>query len=226
MNQFFFGVYPYIALTLFLFACLFRFEREQYTWRSESTQLLHRGPLRVGSILFHVGVIVIFLGHLGGLLTPLAFWDILGVSHGFKQILAMVVGGIFGGMALTGLLILLWRRFSNNRLRVVTTWRDMLTFGWILVTLCMGLSTIILSKKHTDGEMMTHFMKWAQAVVTFDTNASSYLEGTPLLFRLHMFMGMTLFVIFPFTRLVHVWSGFGSSSYLIRAWQLVRPRNR
>ncbi|GGP25219.1 respiratory nitrate reductase subunit gamma [Silvimonas amylolytica] len=224
MNQFFFGVYPYIGLTVFLFGSLVRFEREQYSWRSESTQLIRRGQLRLGSYLFHIGILMVFLGHLGGLLTPIWIWDALGVPHSVKQLIAMVAGGVFGSMALVGLLVLLHRRFSDERLKALTNWRDKLTLGWILVTLLLGLSTIVVSKDHLDGHMMTLFMEWAQRILTFRGGAADLIAAAPLIFKLHMFMGMTLFVIFPFTRLVHVWSGFGAAAYVTRAWQVVRPR--
>ncbi len=224
MNQFFFGIYPYIGLTVFLFGSLVRFEREQYSWRSESTQLIRRGQLRLGSYLFHIGILMVFLGHLGGLLTPIWIWDALGVPHSVKQLIAMVAGGVFGSMALVGLLVLLHRRFSDERLKALTHWRDKLTLGWILVTLLLGLSTIVVSKEHLDGHMMTLFMEWAQRILTFRGGAAQLIADAPLIFKLHMFMGMTLFVIFPFTRLVHIWSGFGAVSYVTRAWQVVRPR--
>ncbi|MFT4174505.1 MAG: respiratory nitrate reductase subunit gamma [Rhodocyclaceae bacterium] len=225
MNHFLFGIYPYIGLILFLFGSLVRFEREQYTWRSESTQLIRRGPLRVGSYLFHIGVLMVFFGHLGGLLTPLAVWEALGVTHSAKQMVAMVAGGVFGGMALVGLVILIYRRLADARLRALTHWRDALTLGWLLVTLLLGLGTIFVSRQHMDGHMMTLFMEWAQRILTFRGGASELIADAPVIFKVHMFMGMTLFILFPFTRLVHVWSGFGSAAYLRRPWQLVRPRH-
>lgn len=224
LHQFLFGIYPYLALAIFLFGSLFRFEREQYSWRSESSQLLHRGQLRIGSMLFHLGILGLFFGHLVGLLTPIWVFDALGVPHGAKQLLAMSAGGTFGTMALAGLLLLLHRRLTNDRLRAITTWRDKLVLLWILVTLTLGLSTIVVSADHMDGHMMTLFMQWAQHIVTFRGDAASFIEEAPLLFKVHLFMGMSLFVIFPFTRLVHVWSGFASVGYLSRAWQLVRSR--
>jgi len=224
LHQFAFGIYPYIALAIFLLGSLIRFDREQYTWRSESSQLLHRGSLRFGNILFHIGIIGLFFGHAVGLLTPVWVWDSLGVAHSTKQVIAMVAGGVMGTLCLVGLLTLLVRRFSNDRLRAVTTLKDKVVMLWILVTLVLGLSTIVLSASHTDGHLMTLFMQWAQHVVTFRTGAAGFVEEAPLLFKLHLFMGMSLFVIFPFTRLVHVWSGFASVGYLGRAYQLVRPR--
>jgi len=223
-NQFLFGIYPYIAAAIFLFGSLVRFEREQYTWKADSSQLLYRGQLRIGNILFHVGVLGLFFGHLFGLLTPVAVWNFLGVPHSVKQLTAMIAGGVMGTMALVGLAILLYRRFTNARVSAVTRVGDKMLLLWLIVTLLLGLSTIGESAGHMDGAMMVQLMTWAQHIVTFRGDAASYVSDAPLIFRAHLFMGMTLFLIFPFTRLVHVWSGFASVGYLTRTWQLVRSR--
>ncbi len=224
LHQFVFGIYPYIALSIFLLGSLIRFEREQYSWKSESSQLLHRGSLRMGNILFHVGIIGLFFGHAVGLLTPVAVWDALGVSHSFKQVFAMTAGGIMGTLCLIGVLMLLTRRLGNPRLAANTTWRDKLVLGWILMTVLVGLSTIVVSAGHLDGHEMVLLMSWAQHVVTFRGDAANFIVEASPVFKLHLFLGMSLFVIFPFTRLVHVWSGFAAVGYLNRSWQLVRPR--
>lgn len=224
LHQFIYGIYPYIALAIFLFGSLARFEREQYTWKSDSSQMLHEGNLRVGNILFHIGVLGLFFGHLVGLLTPVIVWDTLGVSHSFKQMIAIVMGGIFGTLCMLGLLILMHRRFTNARISAVTKTGDKVLLLWIFVTLALGLSTIFESVNHSDGHMMVLLMSWAQHIITFRGGAAEFIVTAPLLFKLHLFMGLSLFVIFPFTRLVHVWSGFASVGYISRAWQLVRPR--
>lgn len=224
LHQFLFGIYPYIALSVFLLGSLIRFEREQYSWKSESSQLLHRGSLRLGSMLFHIGVLGLFFGHAVGLLTPVAVWDALSVSHSFKQVFAMTAGGVMGTLCLLGLLMLLSRRLGNARLAANTTWRDTLVLGWLLVTVLAGLSTIFVSAQHLDGHEMVLLMSWAQHIVTLRGDAASFITDASPVFKLHLFLGMSLFVIFPFTRLVHVWSGFAAVGYLGRAWQLVRPR--
>jgi nitrate reductase gamma subunit len=224
LNQFFFGIYPYIALAIFLLGSLIRFDREQYTWRSESTQVLHRGQLRLGSILFHIGIIGLLGGHFVGLLTPVVVWDTLGVTHGAKQLFAMAAGGVMGSLCLIGILLLLARRIGNDRLRAATNFKDKVVLVWIFCTLLLGLSSIYVSAGHLDGHVMVLLMTWAQHIVTFRGDAAGFLLEAPLVFKLHLFMGMSLFVIFPFTRLVHIWSGFGAVTYLGRAFQLVRPR--
>ncbi|WP_308920919.1 respiratory nitrate reductase subunit gamma [Janthinobacterium sp. J1-1] len=224
LHQFVFGIYPYIALAIFLLGSLVRFDREQYTWKSESSQVLNTGMLRLGSPLFHVGILGLFFGHAAGLLTPVWVWDALGVTHGVKQTVAMVAGGVMGTLCLVGILMLLARRFGNDRVAARTTFKDKLVLLWILLTLLLGLSSIFVSASHMDGHMMVLLMTWAQHVVTFRGDAAGFIADAPWIFKLHLFMGMSLFVIFPFTRLVHVWSGFGALAYLGRTWQLVRRR--
>ena len=129
-----------------------------------------------------------------------------------------------GAICLIGLLILIQRRFTNARISAVTRTGDKVLLLWILCSLLLGLATIFVSLQHRDGEEMVQLMTWAQHVMTFRGDAASYMENASPIFKLHMFMGMTLFVIFPFTRLVHVWSGFASVTYLGRPWQLVRRR--
>lgn len=226
VNLFLFGIYPYIALTVFFVGSLLRFDREQYTWKSESSQLLYTGSLRLGNILFHVGIIGLFFGHLVGLLTPVVVWDTLGISHSTKQAIAIWSGGALGILCLIGLSLLLHRRLTNPRLAAVTQPMDKVLLIWILATLLLGLSTIFLSVQHADGGVMVLLMQWAQHVVTLrGVTGAEYIMAVPALFKVHLFMGMTLFLIFPFTRLVHAWSGFATVFYLGRAWQLVRPRH-
>ena len=148
LHQFLYGIYPYIALAIFLFGSLARFEREQYTWKSDSSQMLHAGNLRVGNILFHIGVLGLFFGHMVGLLTPVIVWDTLGISHGFKQMIAIVMGGVFGTLCMVGLLILMHRRFTDARISAVTKTGDKVLLLWIFITLGLGLSTIFESLHH------------------------------------------------------------------------------
>lgn len=224
LHHLLFGIYPYVALAIFLLGSLIRFDREQYSWKSESTQVLHRGQLRAGSIMFHIGIIGLFFGHAVGLLMPAVVWETLGVSHGAKQVFAMAAGGVMGLLCLAGIVLLLVRRWSNERLRQATPFKDKIVLLWILATLLLGLSSIWVSASHLDGHTMVTLMNWAQHIVTLRAGAAGFIEGAPLLFKLHLIMGMSLFIIFPFTRLVHVWSGFGALTYLGRAYQLVRSR--
>ena len=225
MNLFFFGVYPYIAGTVFLLGSLVRFDREQYLWRSESSQMLRTGTLRWGSNLFHVGIIGLFFGHLVGLLTPLAVFEALGLTPRDKQLMAMGTGGTLGLLILVGLLLLIGRRLGDARLKATTRPMDWVTLLWLLATLLLGLSTIAVSAHHLDGAEMLLLMSWAKGVVTFQgASAAAFIANASPVFKVHIVFGLTLFLLFPFTRLVHIWSGIASVAYLARPWQLVRTR--
>lgn len=222
-QTFLFGIYPYIALTVFLLGSLIRFDREQYTWKSDSSQLLKRGQLRLGSNLFHIGVLFLFFGHFVGMLTPHAVYEPF-ISTSAKQILAMVSGGTAGVLAFIGLTLLLHRRLTEPRIRATSKFSDIMILVLLWLQLLLGLATIPLSAQHLDGSMMVRLAEWGQRIVTFRGGAVELLEGAGWIFKTHLFLGMTIFLVFPFTRLVHVWSGFAATTYAARAWQLVRPR--
>jgi nitrate reductase gamma subunit len=225
LNHFLFGIYPYIALAVFALGSLARFDREQYTWKSDSSQLLKRGQLRWGSNLFHVGILGIFFGHLFGLLTPLAVWHALGVTAEAKQQLAVVAGGLAGVACLIGLLLLLHRRLSEPRIRATSRTMDLVILLLLLAQLVLGLFSITVSLKHPDGVEMVKLMQWAQHIVTFRGGAAEFVTDVAMVFKLHLVLGMTIFLLFPFSRLVHVWSGFASVLFLFRPYQVVRTRH-
>jgi nitrate reductase gamma subunit len=223
LNQFIFGIYPYICLSIFLIGSLVRFDREQYTWRSGSSQLLRARQLRLGSNLFHIGVLFLLFGHFFGMLTPHWAYEHF-MTAGAKQILAMVSGGIAGVLAFVGLTILLHRRLADPRIRATSSSMDILVVLLLWVQLALGLLTVPFSAQHLDGSMMLVLAEWAQRIVTFSGGAADLIGHAPWVFKLHMFLGLTIFLVFPFSRLVHIWSGFASLSYLTRAYQIVRQR--
>lgn len=223
LDIFLFGVYPYIAFTVFLVGSLIRFDRDQYTWKSDSSQLLKAGQLRAGSNLFHVGVLFLFFGHLFGMLTPHFVYEHF-LSAGSKQLMAMVSGGIAGTLGFIGVTLLLHRRLFEPRIRINSKTSDIVLLVLLWLQLALGLATIPLSAQHLDGSMMMTLAGWAQTIVTFQAGAPELLAEAGWIFKLHMFLGMSIFFIFPFTRLVHVWSGFGTVAYLVRPYQVVRAR--
>jgi nitrate reductase gamma subunit len=223
LDNFLFGVYPYICLAVFLLGSLIRFDRDQYTWKSDSSQLLRAGQLRWGSNLFHVGVLFLFFGHTFGMLTPHFIYEPF-ISAGAKQVVAMVSGGLFGVLGFMGISLLLHRRLTDPRIRVNSKTSDIVLLWLLWLQLALGLATIPLSAQHLDGSMMMNLAGWAQSIVTFQAGAPLLLADAGFVFKMHMFLGMSIFLIFPFTRLVHVWSGFGSVAYLVRPYQVVRSR--
>jgi len=215
INYAFFGWYPYLCLTVFLLGSLVRFDREQYTWKTGSSQLLRRRQLRWGSNLFHVGILAIFGGHFVGLLTPIWIFDALGISHSFKQGLAIVVGGIAGIACFVGISLLAHRRLFDARIRNTSSFGDISILLLLWLQLTLGLSTIFVSLGHMDGHEMVKFMNWAQGILTLQPSAANYVADVHPVFKAHLFLGMTIFLVFPFTRLVHAWSA--------PVWYLGRP---
>lgn len=223
LNTAVFGIYPYICLAVFVVGSIIRYDREPYSWRAGSSQLLRRKQLIMGSVLFHVGVLMIFAGHFVGLLTPIAVFDALGVAHGAKQMLAIVAGGIAGVMALIGATLLVHRRFGDARVRAVSSFSDNAILLILYVQLILGLSTIFVSLGHLDGEEMLKFMDWAQGIFTLNQQASAHVADVHWIFKAHLFLGLTIFLLFPFTRLVHMFSA--PVRYVFRpGYQVVRRK--
>ncbi|MDD5336756.1 MAG: respiratory nitrate reductase subunit gamma [Rhodoferax sp.] len=223
LDHFLFGLYPYVCLTVFFLGSLIRFERDQYTWKSDSSQLLKAGQLRWGSNLFHVGILFLFFGHFAGLLTPHFVYEHF-VSAADKQRMAMITGGTAGLLGFIGASLLLHRRLAEPRIRINSKTSDIVLLILLWLQFALGLATVPVSGQHLDGGMMLLLGEWAQRIVTLRSGAPELLAEVGWIFKAHMLLGMSLFLIFPFTRLVHVWSGFGTVAYLFRPYQVVRAR--
>ncbi len=222
INQFFFGIYPYIAITVFFLGSLLRYDRDQYTWKASSSQMLSKKDMRLGSNLFHIGIIMLFFGHLMGLLTPHWAYHFM-ISAGTKQLLAMTAGGIFGITCLIGMILLIRRRMLDARIKATSQASDLPILLILFVQLVLGLLTIPFSAQHMDGSSMLALASWAQHLVTFQGDAASFVVGEAFIFKIHLVLGLTIFLVFPFTRLVHIWSA--PIQYLTRSgYQIVRKR--
>ena len=224
LQHFLFGVYPYIALTVFLLGSLIRFDREQYSWKADSSQLLSAKDLRRGSNLFHIGILALFAGHFFGLLTPHGVFLALGISDLLHQYLAIGAGALFGLICMLGGVILWRRRMFNPRVRATTRFMDIFILDWLLVTLGFGLLTLPVSLYHAlqgDASVMIALARWAQSIWRLSPD-TTVLNQVELIFKIHLFFGLSVFLLFPFTRLVHVWSA--PLSYIHRPYQLVRAK--
>lgn len=222
LHNFLFNVYPYICLSVFLMGSLARFDRDQYTWKSDSSQLLRKGQLRWGSNLFHIGILFLFFGHSVGLLTPHWVYEPF-ITPGQKQLLAVVAGGVAGFICFIGLTLLLHRRIFDPRIRLTSHRTDLFILVILWVQLVLGLITLPYSIGHSDGSVMLVLSDWAQRIVTFRPDAAG-LVALDWPYKVHLVLGMTIFLLFPFSRLVHVWSGFATVAYAFRPYQVVRSR--
>lgn len=222
LNTLLFGYYPYVAMSVFIIGSIARYDRDQYSWRTGSSQLLRAKELRLGSNLFHIGILLLFVGHFVGLLTPPEVYHGLGLSTSAKQILAVVAGGLFGGICAIGIYLLIRRRLTDARIRATSSRMDIFILLLIGVQLLLGLFTLPISLYHSDGGNMLLLSEWAQRIVTFRSGAADQVSNIGIIFKLHLFLGMTIFLVFPFSRLVHVWSV--PLGYIARPYQVVRRR--
>ncbi len=224
-NTILFGLYPYLAAIVCLVGCWVRYDREQYSWKAGSSQVLRTKGMRIASNAFHVGVLFVLAGHFVGLLTPEVIYHHV-ISTPNKQLLAMVSGGVFGALCFVGMSMLIYRRFTDERVRASSSFSDNLVLILLYIQLILGLSTIFASSHHMDGSVMVMLADWAQSIVLFrPMEAAASIASVGLVYKLHVFLGMTLFLIFPFTRLVHIISGLAAPvKYLLRNYQIVRQK--
>jgi nitrate reductase gamma subunit len=222
LHNFLFNVYPYICLAVFLMGSLARFDRDQYTWKSDSSQLLRARQLRWGSNLFHFGILFLLMGHTVGLLTPHFVYEPF-ISPAQKQLVAIGAGGIAGAVCFVGLTMLLHRRIFDPRIRLTSHRTDLAILVILWVQLVLGLITLPFSLGHSDGTVMLVLSDWAQRILTFRPDAAG-LVALAWPYKVHLVLGMTIFLLFPFSRLVHVWSGLASVLYVFRPYQIVRAR--
>lgn len=221
LHDFLFGIYPYICAGVFIVGSLIRFDRDQYTWRSGSSQMLRARQLRIGSNLFHFGILFLFMGHFVGLLTPHWAYEWL-LDPATKQRVAIFAGGIAGAVCFVGLTMLLHRRLTDPRIRRTSTGIDIFILVLLWVQLSLGLITLPFSFGHRDGSVMLALSAWSQAIVTFQGGAADLISGLDFPYYAHLVLGMTLFLVTPFSRLVHIFSA--PVWYLGRNWQIVRRR--
>lgn len=223
VNNFLFVVYPYICLAVFLMGSLARFDRDQYTWKSDSSILLRRGSMNWASNLFHVGILFLLFGHTVGLLTPHWVYEPF-ISAPTKQLFAIASGGLAGLACLIGLTMLLYRRMFDPRIRLTSHRTDLAILIILWIQLTLGLVTLPFSYAHrADASAMLVLSAYLQGIITFQPNAQM-LAHIDWPFKVHMVLGMTIFLLFPFSRLVHVWSGLATIMYAFRPYQIVRSR--
>lgn len=221
-----FGILPYAVLAVALIGTIARYERDPFTWKSTSSQLLRRKQLMWGSVLFHVGIITLFFGHLIGLFTPVWVLDALGIPYGLKQWLAVLVGGAAGLAAFIGASMLLHRRLYDPRIRATSSFADIAILVALWLQIVVGIGTIYLTLGHMDGAEMVRFMTWSQSVMGLQINAWQEVVNVHWLYKLHILLGMVIVAAFPFTRLVHMLSVPIRYVTLRPGYQIVRSRRR
>ncbi len=219
INNLLFTYLPHIAMTLFWFGLITRIVKTPQSLQAESSQFLSKKGQRWGGNLFHYGILMVFIGHFTGLFTPEALYHIV-MTTATKKILAITMGSIFGTAAIVGIIILLIRRLQNERLRINSNPQDILLIVLLLVEMGLGMISIFITAGST-VENYAELGEWAQKVITFQPDAGALIAGHSLIYKLHIVIGLFIFMIFPYTKLMHMF--VMPIAYFFRSgYQLVR----
>ncbi|AOZ91345.1 respiratory nitrate reductase subunit gamma [Paenibacillus crassostreae] len=222
-SQLLWVIYPYIIVIIFLLGLYYRYQTDQFGWTAKSSEILEKKKLRWGSLLFHIGIMLVLFGHIGGLLIPKSWLAAIGVSDHFYHIMAVGAGGFAGVLTLAGCLILLYRRISDPRIRKTSSFGDMLSIIMLTTIVVVGMgATIFNAAGHTDFDYRETISPWIRGVLTF-TPDGNLMKDVPIIFKIHVMLGFALFAVFPFTRLVHMLSM--PIQYLKRTYVLYRKRS-
>ncbi len=218
-NMLAFVVYPYLALTTFVVGHPYRYFTDPYNWNSKSSELLDKDSLKYGVTIFHWGIIVTFLGHLSGLLTPQHILDVVGIKAEIHEFIAIAVGIVVGSLAFAGLILLISRRLTRKRIFVHTSINDFVTLGLLLFVVSAGLYNALFGGYGTAA--LYTVAPWIRGVLTFTPDPNLMVDA-PWTYKVHILAALTLLGFSPFSRLVHIWSA--PFPYLIRSYIVFRRR--
>ena len=215
-------VVPYVAIAVFVLGHYWRYRYDKFGWTTRSSQLYEHRLLRLGSPLFHYGILLVALGHVGGLLVPKSWTTMAGVSESAYHAVAFTVGGLAGVAAVAGAAILIYRRRTVGPVFSATTRNDKIMYVLLVGTLVLGLGTTLLG--NLDGhphDYRESVSPWFRSIF-YVHPAPSLMETAPLGFQLHALAAWALFAFWPFSRLVHVFSA--PVGYLTRPYIVYRSR--
>ncbi|MCY8183485.1 respiratory nitrate reductase subunit gamma [Bacillus inaquosorum] len=221
-GQILWGVMPYIVLTIFIGGHIYRYQHDQFGWTAKSSELLEKKKLAAGSTLFHWGMVCVIGGHLMGILIPEALYTSIGISEHVYHKMAIGAGLPAGIAACTGLIILTYRRLFDKRIRKTSSPSDILTLLLLLFMMLSGVAATFLNIDSKGFDYRTTVGPWFRNIALFRPDAS-LMESVPLWFKLHIIIGYVVFILWPFTRLVHVFSL--PLKYLTRSYVVYRKRS-
>lgn len=220
-EQFLWVIVPYIALTIFIGGHIYRYNHDQFGWTTKSSEFLEKRMLRIGSLLFHWGIIFVFFGHVAGLLVPIQFYEQLGISESTYHTIALI-GGIPAGIAtVIGLVILMFRRMTVKRIIQTSTTSDFIALFFLAIVVLSGMSATFFNIDSHGFDYRTTIAPWLRGILFFNPNPG-YLLYVPIWFKIHILAAFGLFAVWPFTRLVHIFSL--PVRYLSRSYVIYRKR--
>ena len=222
MSQFLWVVFPYICLTTFVVGHFWRYRYDKFGWTTRSSQLYEDRLLRIGSPLFHFGILAVFLGHVMGLGVPKSWTEAVGISEGLYHFMAVSIGAFAGFATLVGMAILIYRRRTNGPVFSATTKMDKAMYLVLATVIVLGLVNTVIANIIGHYDYREGVSVWFRGIFFFDLHPELMAEA-PLGFQLHGLTAMFLFALWPFTRLVHVFSA--PVGYLTRPYIVYRSRD-
>lgn len=201
-------VLPYVCLTLFIAGMFWRWRHDKFGWTTRSSELHESVMLRLGSPLFHFGIIFVAIGHVMGLLIPKGWTETIGVSQGAYHLLATVGGGIAGIMATAGLVLLLYRRRTVGGVFHATSRNDKVMYILLALPIVLGMVATTMHQVFGGAHGYDYretISPWLRGILTLQPEAT-LMVGVPLAFQLHIIAAFLLFAVWPYTRLVHAFS--------------------
>ncbi|HIW13695.1 MAG TPA: respiratory nitrate reductase subunit gamma [Candidatus Salinicoccus stercoripullorum] len=225
LDQFLWVIFPYLAIATFVIGHIFRYRYDQFSWTAKSSEFIEQKQLKWGSLLFHLGVIPVFFGHVAGLLVPAAWLSAIGVNDHLYHLGAVYIGSIFGIMTLVGMFLLTYRRLSKPSVLKLSSASDIIVNLLLLFIVFIGCyATLVTNTTTPDFDYRATISVWIRGLLTLRPEAA-LMETVPLTFKLHVLSGFAIFMMWPFTRLVHVWSvplNYGTRSYILYRKHSVR----
>ncbi|MFD1204901.1 MULTISPECIES: respiratory nitrate reductase subunit gamma [Sporosarcina] len=217
-NQFLWVIFPYVCIAVFIVGHIFRYRHDQFGWTAKSSEFIEKKQLMIGSLLFHVGIIPVILGHVAGLGIPKEWTRAIGISDHMYHMGAVWGGGFFGVVTLAGMFILTARRFSNKNVRKLSSTSDLIVNSLLLFIVFIGVySSLVTNNVNPGFDYRDSISVWFRSLLIFRPDAG-YMASVPLPFKMHILSGFLIFAMWPFTRLVHVWSvplNYAGRSYIL-----------
>ena len=223
-NQFLWVIFPYMMIAITLVGHIYRYSTDQMNWTSRSSEFLEKKSLRWGSLLFHYGIIFVFFGHALGLLVPKTFISDLGINYKSYHDIAIYVGGTAGAATVIGIFLLLIRRYGNKRISVTSSFGDKLIVVLLFLIVGFGIyNTIFYSLYYGHFDYRSTLSPWFRSLFIFAPDPR-LMVNIPITYKIHVLLAFLTFGIWPFTRLVHVWSI--PIAYLKRSHIIYRSRSK
>lgn len=217
-NQFLWVIMPYLCIAIFFLGHLVRFKFDEFSWTAKSSEFIEKKQLKWGSLMFHLGIIPVAMGHIVGLLIPASWLTAVGVSDHLYHIGAIYIGSVFGIITLIGMLLLTARRVTKKNIRRLSSASDIIVNFLLLAIVFMGCyATLVTNAMTPSFDYRETISVWFRQLFIFSPDANLMLQ-VPLAFKTHILLGFIIMAFWPFTRLVHVWSvplTYASRSYII-----------